>query len=219
VSDTGQGMSEEVRSRAFEPFFTTKPQGRGTGLGLATVYGIVKQSGGWVWVSSALGGGTTLDIYLPRIDEPAPALVARSEVRGETAKGTETVLLLEDEASVRAVICEMLTEGGYSVLQAGRGGETIEVAQQYKGPIHLMLSDVVLPDMSGPSAVARVQALHPETKALFVSGYAEVSVGQKLIAKGAILLLKPVSRSELMRKVDEILHLRNSSAQGASNAQ
>ena len=212
ISDTGQGMSEEVRSRAFEPFFTTKPQGRGTGLGLATVYGIVKQSGGSVWCSSALGAGTIFDIYLPRVDEPAPALVGRSEVRGEYAKGTETVLLLEDDECLRTLICEMLTEGGYSVLQAGRGEESIEVAEQYKGPIHLMLSDVVLPDISGPSAVAAVQALHPETKVLFVSGYTEVPVAQKFIAEGAILLQKPVSRSDLMKKVDEILHLRIPSA-------
>jgi two-component system cell cycle sensor histidine kinase/response regulator CckA len=214
ASDTGQGMSAEVRSRAFEPFFTTKPQGRGTGLGLATVYGIVKQSGGYVWISSALGSGTTFDIYLPHVDEAAPPLVDRLEVQREYAKGTETVLLLEDEESLRAVTCEMLTAGGYSVLQAGRGDETIEVAQQYKGPIHLIVSDLVLPDMSGPSAVARVQALHPEAKVLFVSGYAELPVAQTLVAEGANLLLKPVSRSELMRKMDEILHLRIPSAEG-----
>jgi two-component system NtrC family sensor kinase len=219
VSDTGQGMSEDVRSRAFEPFFTTKPKGRGTGLGLATVYGIVKQSGGYIWISSALEAGTTFDIYLPRVDEAAPPLVDRLEVRRECAKGTETVLLLEDEESLREVTSEMLTAGGYFVLRAGRGDETIEVAQQYKGPIHLVVSDVVLPDMSGPSAVAKVQALHPETKVLFVSGYAEVPVAQTLVAEGANLLLKPVSQSELMRKVDEILHLRNSSAEHASNAQ
>jgi len=217
VSDTGQGMSAEVRSRAFEPFFTTKPQGHGTGLGLATVYGIVKQSGGFVWISSALGAGTTFDIYLPRVDEAAPPLVDRMEVRREYAKGTETVLLLEDEESLREVTCEMLTAGGYSVLQAGRGDETIEVAQQYKGPIHLMVSDVVLPDMTGPSAVARVQALHPEAKVLFVSGYAEVPVAQTLVAEGADLLLKPVSQSELMRKVDEILHHRIPSAEGVQS--
>jgi len=217
VSDIGEGMSEAVRSRAFEPFFTTKPQGRGTGLGLATVYGIVKQSSGYVWISSALGVGTTFDIYLPRLDEAAPALRGGLEVREEYPKGTETILLLEDEESLRAVTCEMLTTGGYSVLQAARGNQTVEVAQQYKGQIHLMISDVVLPDMSGPSAVARVQTLHPEMKVLFISGYAEVPVAQQLIEEGAILLQKPVSRSDLMRKVDEILHLRIPSAKGAQS--
>lgn len=113
--------------------------------------------------------------------------------------------------------CECLTAGGYSVLQAGRGDQAIEVARQYKGPIHLILSDVVLPDMSGPSAVAMVQALHPETGVLFVSGYAEVPLAQALIAQGAILLQKPVSRSDLMRKVDEILHLHTLSAKGAQS--
>ena len=217
VSDTGEGMSEEVRSRAFEPFFTTKPQGRGTGLGLATVYGIVKQSGGYVWVSSALGAGTTFDIYFPRVDEALPAPIFRLEVRSEYPKGTETILVLEDEESLRKMTCECLTAGGYSVLPAGRGSWAIELAQQCKGPIHLILSDVVLPDMSGPTAVKTLQALHPETKVLFVSGYAEVPMAQELIAEGAILLQKPVSRSDLMRKVDEILHLRISSAEGVQS--
>jgi len=173
---------------------------------LATVYGIVKQSGGYILISSALGSGTAFDIYLPRVDEAAPALAGRLEVRGKLPKGTDTILLLEDEESLRAVICEELTAGGYSVLQAGRGYRAIELARQYKEPIHLVVSDVVLPDINGPSAVAGVQALHPETKVLFLSGYAEVPVAQKLIKEGAFLLQKPVSRIDLMRKVDEILH-------------
>ena len=206
VRDTGKGMSEEVRSRVFEPFFTTKPMGKGTGLGLATVFGIVKQSGGYIWVSSVLGKGTTFDVYLPRVDEAAPALVFRPEVGSEFPKGTETILVLEDEESLREVTCECLAAGGYGVLQAARGGWAIEMAQQFKEPIHLILCDVVLPDMSGPSAVKAVQALHPETKVLFVSGYADVPVAQKLIEEGALLLQKPVSRSDLMRNVNEILH-------------
>jgi two-component system cell cycle sensor histidine kinase/response regulator CckA len=217
VSDTGKGMSEEVRSRAFEPFFTTKPTGRGTGLGLATVYGIVKQSGGYVWVSSALGAGTIFDIYLPRVDEAAPAPVFRPEERSEYPKGTETILVLEDEESLREVTCECLAAGGYSVLQAARGGWAIELAQQSKGQIHLIVSDVALADMSGPSAVKKVQALHPETKVVFVSGYAEVPVAQNLIEEGAILLQKPVSRSDLMRKVDEVLHLSIPSAESVQS--
>jgi PAS domain S-box-containing protein len=217
VSDTGVGMSEAVRTRVFEPFFTTKPLGKGTGLGLATVYVTVKQSGGYIWITSAPGKGATFDIYLPRVDEAAPPLAGGLEVQSECPKGIETILVLEDEESLRAVTCECLTAGGYSVLQAGRGDHAIEVAQQYKGPIHLILSDVVLPDISGPSAVATVQALHPETKVLFVSGYAEVPVAQKLIEEGAILLQKPVSRSDLMRKVGEILHLRIPSAEGVQS--
>jgi two-component system cell cycle sensor histidine kinase/response regulator CckA len=149
--------------------------------------------------------------------EAAPTRVFRQEVRSEYPKGTETILVLVDEESLREVICECLAAGGYSVLQAGRGGWAIELAQKSKGQIHLILSDVVLPDMSGPSAVKKVQALHPETKVLFVSGYAEVPVAQNLIEEGAILLQKPVSRSDLMRKVDEILHLRIPSAEGVQS--
>jgi two-component system, cell cycle sensor histidine kinase and response regulator CckA len=207
ASDTGMGMDEGVRARAFELFFTTKPQGKGTGLGLATVYGIVKQSGGYIWISSTPGEGTVLDIYLPRVEGEAPPLVGELGMRADCSKGTETILTLEDEESLRAVTCESLTAAGYSVLEAGRGDRAIEVAQQHKGPIHLMLSDLVLPDMSGSSAVTRVQELHPETKVLFISGYAEVPIAHALIAQGAILLQKPVLRRDLMRKVDEILHL------------
>ena len=200
-------MSEEILTHVFEPFFTTKPQGKGTGLGLATVYGIVKQSGGYVWISSTSGKGATFDIYLPRVDEVAPPLLGEPEGRSEYPKGTETILVLEDEEALRAVTCEFLTAGGYTVLQAGRGSLTIEEAQRYKGRIQLIISDVVLPDMSGPSVVERVKALHPGLKVLFVSGYAEVPVAQKLIEEGFILLQKPVSRSALMKTVDELLHL------------
>ena len=207
VSDTGMGMSEEILTHVFEPFFTTKPQGKGTGLGLATVYGIVKQSGGYVWISSTPGKGATFDIYLPRVDEVAPPLLGEPEGRSEYPKGTETILVLEDEEALRAVTCQFLTAGGYTVLQAGRGSLTIEEAQRYKGRIQLIISDVVLPDMSGPSVVERVRALHPGLKVLFVSGYAEVPVAQKLIEEGFILLQKPVSRSALMKTVDELLHL------------
>jgi two-component system, NtrC family, sensor kinase len=207
VSDTGMGMSEEILTHVFEPFFTTKPQGKGTGLGLATVYGIVKQSGGYVWISSRPGKGATFDIYLPRVDEAAPPLLGEPEGRSEYPKGTETILVLEDEEALRAVTCQFLTAGGYTVLQAGRGSLTIEEAQRYKGRIQLIISDVVLPDMSGPSVVERVQALHPGLKVLFVSGYAEVPVAQKLIEEGFLLLQKPVSRSALMKTVDELLHL------------
>ena len=210
VNDTGVGMTDAIRHRVFEPFFTTKAEGRGTGLGLATVYGIVKQSTGYIWVSSAPGAGATFDIYLPRVDEKAPPLVTGLEERSEYPRGTETILLLEDEESLRQVTCECLTTNGYNVLQAGRGNHAIDVAEQYKGPIALIVSDVVLPDMSGPSVATKVRALHPEAKVLYVSGYAEVPVAQQLIAEGAILLQKPLSRGDLLRKVDEMLHLRTS---------
>jgi two-component system NtrC family sensor kinase len=212
VNDTGVGMTDAIRHRVFEPFFTTKAEGRGTGLGLATVYGIVKQSTGYIWVSSAPGAGATFDIYLPRVDEKAPPLVSGLEERSEYPRGTETILLLEDEESLRQVTCECLTTDGYNVLQASRGNHAIDIAEQFKGPIALIVSDVVLPDMSGPSVATKVRALHPEAKVLYVSGYAEVPVAQQLIAEGAILLQKPLSRGDLLSKVDEMLHLRTSLA-------
>ena len=206
VSDTGVGMSEEVRARVFEPFFTTKPPGRGTGLGLAVIHGIVEQSGGYIRISSPPGAGATFDVYLPRVDEkalPIPDL----EVLSEYPRGTETILLLEDEKDLRQLTCEVLRGGGYNVLQAGRGDNAIDLAEQYAGSIPLMISDVVLPDMNGPSAVTKVQASHPEVKVIYVSGYAEVPVAQQLISEGAMFIQKPVSQRDLLRKVDEMLHI------------
>jgi len=206
ISDTGVGMSEEVRTRIFEPFFTTKEKGRGTGLGLATVYGIVKQSGGYIWASSEVGSGTTFDIYLPRLREEVPPETRDLQPRGEYPQGTETILLLEDDDSLRQVMCEFLMASGYNVLQANRAEIAADLATQYKGAIPLIISDVVLPEISGPKAVSKLKRLHPEMQALFVSGYAEVPVAQQLIAEGAVLLQKPVSRIDLLEKVDEILH-------------
>ncbi|MFY9912949.1 MAG: PAS domain S-box protein [Candidatus Sulfotelmatobacter sp.] len=206
VSDTGVGMSEEVRTRIFEPFFTTKEKGRGTGLGLATVYGIVKQSGGFIWVSSTPGAGTTFDIYLPRIEGKAAPLIPNPLARTEYPRGTETILLLEDDDCLRELTGEILTGSGYNVIQAGRGDIAVDLATQFKGSIPLVVSDVVLPEISGPAAVKKLQLVHPEMKALYVSGYAEVPVAQQLIAEGATLLQKPVARMDLLNKVDEMLH-------------
>jgi two-component system, cell cycle sensor histidine kinase and response regulator CckA len=216
ASDNGSGMSEEIRSRVFEPFFTTKEKGRGTGLGLATVYGIVKQSGGYIWVQSSPGEGATFDIYLPRIDEKAAVVVKSEPSPSEYPRGTETILLLEDEDCLRQVTREFLTASGYNVLEAGHGEVAIEWATVHKGPIPLIISDVVMPEMSGPSAIAKVRVLHPEIKALYVSGYAEVPVAQQLIAEGAALLQKPVSRMDLLKKVDEMLHGRKGHGAGTS---
>jgi CheY-like chemotaxis protein len=199
-------MSDEVMARAFEPFFTTKTQGRGTGLGLATTYGIVKQSGGYIWISSEPGAGTNFDIYLPCVNKEAPPLIPESIERSEYPRGSETILLLEDEEAVRMVTCEVLRTSGYHVLQASSGNYAIDLAKQHNGSIPLVISDVVLPDMNGPSAAVKIQALHPETKVLFVSGYADVPVIRQLVAEGAIFIQKPVGRRDLLRAVDEILH-------------
>jgi two-component system, cell cycle sensor histidine kinase and response regulator CckA len=212
VSDTGVGMSEEIRMRVFEPFFTTKEKGRGTGLGLATVYGIVKQSGGYIWVSSRPGAGATFNIYLPRVDEKPLPVIPTLQVRSEYPRGTETILLLEDDDSLRQVTYEFLTASGYNVLQAGRGEAAIDLANQHRGAIPLIVSDVVLPEMSGPSAVSKLQALHPEMQVLYVSGYAEVPVAQELVARRAIVMQKPVSRMDLLKKVNEMLKSRKAQA-------
>jgi two-component system cell cycle sensor histidine kinase/response regulator CckA len=206
VTDTGFGMTDEISQRIFEPFFTTKGLGHGTGLGLATVYGIVKQSVGYIWVSSGVSEGTTFDLYLPRLDEEAPPYVNEPEARREHPRGTETILLLEDEEPLRQVMCESLIASGYIVLQAGRGDQAIALARQYNGAIPLIISDLVLPDMNGPSVVAKVQDMHSEAKVLYVSGYADVPVAQQLIAAGAAFLQKPLLRGDLLRKIDEMLH-------------
>jgi two-component system cell cycle sensor histidine kinase/response regulator CckA len=206
VSDTGTGMSEEVRARVFEPFFTTKEKGRGTGLGLATVYGIVKQSGGYVWLTSETGEGTTFDLYFPRVDEAVRPEIPNASGQSNYPRGTETILLLEDEDSLRKVTREFLLESGYKVLSAERGDVAIELATQYKQPISLIISDVVLPEMSGPHAVSKLQALHPEMQVLYVSGYAEVPVAQQLVSEGATVLQKPILRMDLLKKVDQMLH-------------
>ena len=206
VSDTGTGMTEEVRSRVFEPFFTTKEKGRGTGLGLATVYGIVKQSGGYIWVSSTPGSGTTFDVYLPTVDEKPIMAAPYLEVRPEYPRGTETVLLLEDDDSLRRVTSEFLAASGYKVIQANRGELALDLAAEYQGRIPLVISDVVMPEMSGPLAVSKLRLSHPEVRVLYVSGYAETPIVQELIAEGAVLLQKPLSRMTLLTKVDELLH-------------
>jgi PAS domain S-box-containing protein len=206
VRDTGTGMTEEVRSRVFEPFFTTKEKGRGTGLGLATVYGIVQQSGGYIWVSSTPGEGTAFDVYLPKVDEKPITAALNLDVRPEYPRGTETVLLLEDDDSVRQVTYEFLAASGYNVIQAGRGNVALDLAAQYEGRISLVISDVVMPEMSGPLVVSHLRFSHPELQVLYVSGYAETPVVQELIAEGALLLQKPLSRMTLLTKVDELLH-------------
>ena len=205
VRDTGMGMSESVRLHAFEPFFTTKPLGRGTGLGLATIYEIVRQSDGHISIFSTPGIGTTSEIYLPRYEGP-PLALPNLEARSEYPQGTETILLLENDKSLRQLMCEFLRASGYNVLQAESGGHAVDLASQYLGPIPLLLSDLVLPDIAGPLAVTKIRALHPEIKVLYVSGYADVPLTQQLVAEGATLMQKPVPRKELLRRVDELLH-------------
>jgi two-component system cell cycle sensor histidine kinase/response regulator CckA len=199
VSDDGCGMDEHTLERIFEPFFTTKEVGSGTGLGLSTVYGIVKQSGGFVVAESVPGAGSVFRVYLPPIDEPAPA---PRPAGGPTPRGWETVLLVEDEDAVRGVVRETLRLSGYEVLEARGGAEAVEVAEGWKTPIHLVLTDVMMPGPGGPETARRVLALHPEARVLYLSGQ-PMEDGNG--GPHGDLLQKPVSPDALARRVREVL--------------
>jgi CheY-like chemotaxis protein len=205
MTDTGVGMSRETLFRIFEPFFTTKGQDKGTGLGLSTVYGIVKQSGGDIAVDSEKGRGTAFRIYLPvALDLNAAMAPVRTE-RGP-AKGVETILLVEDDDTVRYLTKRLLERAGYTVLPAGHGGEALRVCEQYEGPIHLIVTDVVMPEMGGLALVERLLARHPEMRAVFMSGYSDAEVVQirETVAQVAFLQ-KPFSYKELTQKVRGVL--------------
>jgi PAS domain S-box-containing protein len=204
VSDTGAGMDETTLARLFEPFFTTKPAGQGTGLGLATVYGIVKQSGGSIWVYSEPGRGSTFKIYLPVATigaEPGPPPAA-----AEALRGTGTVLVVEDQASVRTLIEKTLSRFGYSVIAAATGSEGVAAALAHEGPIHVMLADVVLPGGSGRDAARRVLAVRPDVRVLYMSGYTDEAIVQHgVLDPGLAFIQKPFTAEDLLRKIREVL--------------
>jgi PAS domain S-box-containing protein len=205
VGDNGAGMDRETQSRIFEPFFTTKEKGKGTGLGLSTVYGIVKQSGGYVMVHSEVGRGTTFNIYLPRADEPAEANSAAPASRTAVG-GSETVLLVEDEESVRGLVRETLVSKGYRVLEAENGQSGLAVAAAHDGIIELVITDVVMPGMSGRELADQLVAIRPEVKVLYLSGYTEDTiVSEGTIESGKAFLQKPFTLQGLSRKVREVL--------------
>ena len=205
VSDTGAGMDSETQSRIFEPFFTTKGQGRGTGLGLASVYGIVKQCGGLIYVYSELGKGTAFKIYLPRLVKPVETGAA-PEVVQQTRGGYETILLVEDAPHMREVTREFLASYGYNVLEAGNAAEAVARIDEHRGAIDLLITDVVMPGESGPSLAARLVQKRPGLKVLYVSGYtANAIVHHGLVDPGIAFLQKPYSRDALGRKVLEVI--------------
>jgi signal transduction histidine kinase len=205
IGDTGHGMDEATKGHIFEPFFTTKEVGKGTGLGLAMVYGIVKQSGGFIWVDTKLGTGTTFEIYLPQ--EKGKAEVTEAEQKTTpTPQGSETVLVVEDEAGVRELACQFLRVKGYNVLEAEGGLEALTVSRSHPGAIHLLLSDMVMPKMSGEELAVQLRAARPETRVAFMSGYSEFSRGD--LGKGfpdAPVLQKPFSPASLVEIVREAL--------------
>jgi PAS domain S-box-containing protein len=205
VSDTGVGMDKETQARIFEPFFTTKEKGKGTGLGLATVYGIVKQSGGHIWLYSEPGRGTTFKIYLPRVQETVGKPVSPAEGTASGA-GSETILVVEDEEALRVMACDILRSKGYRILQAKDGQEALSTLQSSQGPIQLLLTDVVMPGMSGKELVDSSRALHREMQVLYMSGYTDNSVVHHgVLDPGTEFLQKPFTPDALLRKVRKVL--------------
>ncbi len=204
VRDSGVGISDDVRDHLFEPFFTTKERGKGTGLGLATVHGIVEQSGGRISVETTLGAGTTFRVYLPRVDDAASD--AGRAPAAATPRGSETLLLVEDEDPLREMTREILTEGGYVVLEAENGSRALEVAAAHAGPIHLLLTDVVMPGLSGPKTAERLTALRPGTRVLFASGYTAGELGPHGVLDPSVeFLQKPYTPDDLLARIRDVL--------------
>jgi PAS domain S-box-containing protein len=208
VSDTGCGMDQQTQAHIFEPFFTTKGPGKGTGLGLATVYGVVKQSGGYVSVYSEVGRGTSFKIYLPRTDEPQ--LSVSANLATESERGWETILLVEDAQPVRELASELLESNGYKVLQAANGADAVRLAEKYQEPIQLLLSDVVMPGLDGRKLADQMVRTHPGIKVLYMSGFTDDAiVHHGVLDSGVALLEKPFTKASLLRKVREILGIDN----------
>jgi two-component system cell cycle sensor histidine kinase/response regulator CckA len=208
VSDTGCGMDPETQSHLFEPFFTTKDAGKGTGLGLSTVYGIITQSGGTIWVYSELGHGTTFKIYLPRVEAEVDRVDLYNPVT-DTPTESATILLVEDESMVRTLTRRILDQHGYIVLEAPRGADAIAIAAQHDGPIHVLLTDVVMPEMSGHTLSEQLAALRPGIQVIYISGYTDGAIVRHgVLAADAIFLQKPFTPNDLVRKVCQVLDAR-----------
>jgi len=204
VTDNGMGMDAETRARIFEPFFTTKVQGKGTGLGLATVYGIVKQSGGFIWVESEPGWGARFEIYLPRVaDRVEPASVQKEKIT--ISQGLKTVLVAEDEEAVRELACEFLKSAGYNVLTASNGAEALALAESSRQDIHALVTDLVMPRMRGSELARRLKTLQPQIKVIYVSGYLDYQQTANEFVEEALFIQKPFTRTTLIARMAEVL--------------
>ena len=214
VTDTGEGMDEATKSRVFEPFFTTKAPGKGTGLGLSTVFGIVRQCGGAIRLRSERGAGTTFEVYLPSVGDPARR--ARSGPHQTVVRGTETILVVEDEPALRLVARKILENAGYTVLVASNGEEALTYFRRAVTPVHLLLTDVVMPGMSGPTLVGRVREEGGRTSILYTSGYADDALtGDGSRNERIQFLPKPYTGTTLLRKVREVLDAKPAAAGGS----
>jgi signal transduction histidine kinase/ActR/RegA family two-component response regulator len=204
VTDTGQGMDAETKARIFEPFFTTKELGKGTGLGLATVYGVIKQSGGCIWVESELGKGARFEVYFPRVSESAGISQPIAKTSALTGRD-QVVLIAEDQDAVRELAAEFLNSAGYTVFSARDGVEALDLAKQQSGPIHLLLTDVVMPNMRGPELGKRLKDLRSDVNIIYMSGYLDYDKGEGEFPSGGLFLQKPFSRETLIEKVNKAL--------------
>jgi CheY-like chemotaxis protein len=204
VADTGQGMDGKTKSRIFEPFFTTKEMGKGTGLGLATVYGVVKQSGGCIWVESEPGKGTRFEVYLPTVHEAEERLLPKM-ARASTAHKSEAILIVEDEHELRDLAALFLRSAGYTVLTARDGQDALSTLENSTADLQLLVTDVVMPNMRGPELAKRLKRLRPDLRVVYMSGYLEYNKGNEEFLEEGFFLQKPFTREVLINKVVEAL--------------